>query len=116
MIIHVVQQDETIQSIADFYGVSETILIQDNGLENENDLVIGQSLVIVYPELTYTVKDGDSLMDIAKFHNVTVMQLLQNNPYLAEREYIYPGDEIVINYNKKGNITTHGNTVPYIDK
>ncbi len=116
MIIHVVQQGETIQSIAEFYGVSETILIQDNGLENPNDLVIGQSLVIVYPELTYTVKDGDSLMDIAKFHNVTVMQLLQNNPYLADREYIYPGDKIVINYNKKGKITTHGNTVPYINK
>jgi spore germination protein len=116
MIIHVVQQGETIQSIAEFYGVSETLLIRNNGLENPSHLVIGQSLVIAYPEVTYTVKEGDSLISIANSYHVTVMQLLQNNPYLSEREYIFPGDIIVISYNKKGKITTHGNTIPYINK
>lgn len=116
MIIHVVQQGETTQSIAESYGIPETILIQDNGLEKSKDLVVGQSLVIVVPELTYTVKEGDSLLDIANSHNVTIMQLFQNNPYLSERKYIFPGDIIVISYNKQGTITTHGNTSPYINK
>lgn len=116
MLIHVVQQGETLQLIAEFYGVSEEMLIQDNGLETPDDLVIGQSIVIAYPELTYTVKEGDSLTDIAESHNVTVMQLLQNNPYLSEREYLFPGDIIIIRYNKIGKITTHGNAVPYINK
>jgi spore germination protein len=55
-------------------------------------------------------------MDIADAHNVPVMQLLMNNPYLSEREYIYPGEIIVIQYNRKGIITTHGNTVPFINR
>lgn len=116
MIIHVVQQGDTIQSIAEAYGVSVASLIRDNELEFTNNLAIGQALVIVYPELTYTVREDDTLMSIANFHNVTVMQLLQNNPYLSDREYLYPGDTIIISYTKKGNITTHGNTVPYINK
>lgn len=116
MIIHVVQQGDTIQSIAEFYGISKLTLIRDNGLNIREKLVIGQSLVISYPELTYTVKEGDSLLDIAYSHNVSLMQLLQNNPYLSERDYIFPGDIIVISYTKIGSITTHGNAVPYIDK
>jgi spore germination protein len=114
MLIHVVKPGDTIQSIADFYGVSVTRLIQDNGLNN--DLVIGQSLAILLPEITYTVKEGDTLKDIADFYNVTIMQLLRNNPYLSEREYIFPGDIIVIKYNTLGKITTQGYTIPYIDR
>lgn len=116
MKIHVVQQGDTIQSIAELYGISAFQLIRDNGLDPREQLVIGQSLVIVIPELTYTVKDGDTLIGIANSHNVTIMQLLQNNPYLSERAFIFPGDEIVISYNKIGTIVTHGHTVPYINK
>lgn len=116
MIIHVVQQGETTQSIAELYGIKESTLIQDNELESIDALVVGQALVIVFPEIIYVVKEGDSLLDIANSHNVTIMQLFQNNPFLSEREYIYPGDTIVISYNKKGTITTHGNTIPYINK
>lgn len=115
MLIHVVQSGETIESIANYYGISVTRLIMDNGLINPYNLVIGQCIVIVYPELTYTVKEGDTLTDIANLYNVTIMQLLQNNPFLSERD-INPGDIIIISYNKKGKITTHGNTVPYINK
>lgn len=116
MEIYVVQPGDTIQSIADHFGVSVQKLIQDNGLEHPNQLVTGQTIVIAYPEITYTVKEGDTLIDIANSYNVSVMKLLMNNPFLSEREYIYPGETINIKFNTKGNITTHGNTVPYIDK
>jgi spore germination protein len=116
MLIHVVREGESIQSIADYYGISAARLIQDNGLEYPADLVTGQSLVIVYPELTYTVQQGDTLVGIANSFNVSLMQLFRNNPYLADRDYMYPGDIIVIRYNTSGRITTHGNTLPYIDR
>lgn len=116
MIIHVVQQGETIQSIARFYGVSEARLIQDNGLESSDGLVVGQSIIILFPLITYTVREGDSFIGIANAFNVSVMQLLQNNPYLSDQEYLTPGDIIAINYSKDGTITTHGNAVPYINK
>lgn len=116
MLIHVVQQGESVQSIADYYGIPAARLILDNGLNDRDGLVIGQSLVIVYPEIIHTVQEGDTLIDIAEFYNVTLMQLYMNNPYLSEREYIYPGDTIIVKYNTKGKITTHGNSVPFINR
>ncbi len=116
MTIHIVSPNETTQSIAEYYGISEDKLIEDNGLDSADQLIVGQSLVIVIPEITYTVKEGDTLRGIADAFQVSVIELLANNPYLSEREYIYPGDIIVIRYEKRGTITTHGNTVPNIDK
>jgi len=116
MEIHVVQQGETLQMIADSYGITEDMLIRDNGLENTYNLVIGQALVIAVPEVVYTVKEGDSLVSIADSFNVTIMQLLMNNPFLSDREYIYPGEVLIISYNRKGDITIHGNTNPNIDR
>ncbi len=115
MIIHTVGSGETLQTIANTYNISEEELIESNELTNPNDLIIGQRLVIAPPEVTYTIKEGDTLEDIASSYNITLMELLANNPYLSEREYIYPGDTLVIKYNKKGSIITHGNTPPYID-
>ncbi len=116
MTIHVVQEGETVESIAMLYDVSVEMLIRDNGLEIPVSLVVGQSLVIVYPEITYTVKEGDTLLDIANAYQVTVLELLQNNPFISDREYLLPGEVIVIKYSTIGNIITHGNTVPYINK
>lgn len=116
MIIHVVQQGDTLQSVATYYGTTVAVLIQDNALSDPDNLVIGQCIVIVHPSLTYTVQEGDTLESIAYSHNVTIMQLLQNNPYLSGREYINPGDRIVISYDKKGTIATHGNAIPYINE
>lgn len=115
MVIHVVQQGETLESIADYYGIPVTRLRVDNGLRENQGLVIGQSIVIAVPEVVYTVKDGDTLTKIAEVFQVSVMQLLQNNPFLADREYIYPGEEIVISYPHRGSVTIHGNTNPNID-
>lgn len=115
MEIHIVQPGETIQTIALRYGVSVDSLIQNNDITNPNNLRIGQSIVIIYPELVYKVKDGDTLENIAEHFNVTLLQLLANNPYLSERDYIYPGDTIIITYNRKGKITTHGNAISNVD-
>jgi Predicted glycosyl hydrolase len=116
MEIYVVKPGDTIQSIADNYKVTVEMLVQDNGLNPLAKLVVGQALVIAYPDITYIVKEGDTLSKIADSYGVTVMKLLMNNPYLSDRDYIYPGDIIIIKYNTKGNITTHGNTVPYISQ
>lgn len=115
MEIHVVQQGETLQSIAETYGITEAMLVRDNGLENTYNLVIGQALVIAIPEVVYMVKEGDSLVSIAESFNITTMELLMNNPFLSDREYIYPGETLIISYNREGSITIHGNTSPNID-
>lgn len=116
MTIHIVKPGETIQSIAEMYGITTEQLIHDNALENLSNLVVGQALVIVKPDMIYTIKEGDTLMSIAKQFNISLIQLLANNPFISDREFLYPGDTLVIQYTKKGILTTHGNTVPTIDK
>ena len=112
MDIYVVQQNDTIYSIANKFGVSATKLIQDNELEDPNQLVIGQTIVIVYPMQTYTVQEGDTLISIAEAFNISLMQLLRNNPYLSNRS-VNPGEVITISYNTTGKLTTNGFIYPY---
>ena len=117
MEIYIVKQGDTLQSVAEMFGLPVEKLARDNGLYLHDILVSGQSLVIAYPKQVYIVEEGDSLFDIAERFNVSVNQLLVNNPFLADREYIYPGESLVISYdNGKGRIITHGNTIPKIDE
>lgn len=117
MVIHTVQPNETINSIAQKYGVSADKLIIDNYISDPNQLVVGQTLTVLFPKETYHVQDGDNLADIAASHRVSVMQLLRNNPQLSNREYIYPGEELVISLTdeKIMEISTNGYAFPFIN-
>lgn len=115
MIIYVVQDGDTIKSIANKYQVSETSLIRGNGIVYPNNLVVGQTIVIAYPEETYTVKDGDTIDGIASEYSIPIMQLYRNNPFLWDREYIYPGEALIIKYDTKMSITTNAYAFPFID-
>lgn len=117
MIIHVVQPGETINSIADKYEISADRLILDNDLTNFRDLVVGQTIVVAIPLQTYVVQEGDVLMNIASNHGVTLLQLYRNNPFLSDREFLYPGETLVISYhNNAKKIRTNGYTFEFIDK
>lgn len=114
MEIYIVQPGDTIVSISEKYGITIDKLVEDNGLVNTYELVVGQALVITIPKITYTVETGDTLHGIADKNNVPLMQLLRNNPYLYEREYLYPGETIVISYHTSGSIVTNGFIYSYI--
>jgi spore germination protein len=63
------------------------------------------------------VKEGDTLESIAAENGISLMQLLQNNPFLSDRQYIYPGEELVIRFNDKvGQMTINGFASSFIDK
>ena len=114
MDIYVVQPNDNIYSIANQFGVSADKLIRDNELGSPNQLITGQTLVIVYPEQTYTVQEGDTLQSIATTYDVSILQLLRNNPFLSNRAP-YPGEIIPLSYNTNGNLTINGFVYPYID-
>ncbi|WP_313582100.1 LysM peptidoglycan-binding domain-containing protein [Lacrimispora sp.] len=118
MVIHVVQPGETISSISEYYEIPVDRLILENGITNPDDLAVGQTIVIVQPETLYTVQVGDTLESIAEQHDTTIMELLRNNPYLSEREYLYAGETIVISYqtDRTRTIATIGYTFSYIDR
>lgn len=118
MLIHVVQQGDTINSIAEQYGISAERIIQDNELSDPSNLALGQTIVILYPNRTYTVQEGDTLSQIAESQDVPVLQLLRNNPSLGEREVLYPGETLVIDFDteKLGSFTINGYAYPFIDR
>lgn len=116
MTIYVVQPGDTIYSIAETYKVSPETLIRDNGILNYNNLVVGQTIVIVYPLEVYTVMPGDSLYSIAASTGVSPLMLLRNNPQLSGRSYLYPGEQLNLRYNNtKGRLKTNGYAYPFID-
>lgn len=110
MEIYVVQPGDNINSIANKYGILVERLISDNGLVNPDALVPGQALVILYPKKTYTVKKGDTLATIADSNEISILQLMRNNPFLNDRKYIYPGESLVISYNTSRDIQVNGYT------
>lgn len=96
MIIYVVKQGDSIYSIANMFGVSYEKIVADNQLANPNNLVVGQTLVILVPNITYTLKAGDRLTDIAKTYNVTLEELLRANQQLLTPNSVNIGDVITI--------------------
>lgn len=116
MEIYVVQTGDNIESIALKYGITVERLISDNGMINPYALVVGQSIVILYPSQTYTVQQDDTLVEIANNNGISLMQLMRNNPFLYDREYIYTGESLVISYNTVKDIEVNGYSYAFINR
>lgn len=116
MIKHIVQPGDTVYALSNRYGISPNRLIIENELTNPDTLAIGETLLIVYPKQTYIVREGDTLLSIADAHGVSWLNLLRNNPNIADREELIIGEEIVINFEDEKNysISVNGYAFPYI--
>ncbi|MYL50651.1 LysM peptidoglycan-binding domain-containing protein [Halobacillus litoralis] len=79
MQIHVVQEGDSVFSIAGLYDSTPNAIIEANELETPGDLVIGQALVIPIVGQFYFVQQGDSLYSIAQKFNTTAEKLAQVN-------------------------------------
>ena len=118
MDIHVVKSGDTLYSIALQHGVPMSQLILDNQLPEPDRLVVGQAIVIQYPEQTYTVQAGDTLFSIAAAHQTTVRQLLRDNPALGGGDRIFPGQVLILSYRqtREGTLSVNGYAYPHIDR
>ncbi|WFR58931.1 LysM peptidoglycan-binding domain-containing protein [Anaerocolumna sp. AGMB13025] len=117
MYIHIVQQDDTVNSIADTYGISPERLMIENDLSITEGPVVGEALIILIPSQTYIVQKEDTLESIAKEQGIEVMELLRNNPGVSNRE-LYMGEELVIRYEDTKGVAgkINGFTYPFIDQ
>ena len=93
-----VNSGDTVFSIATRYGVSAAKLIDDNGLDENAALVTGQSIVILFPDETYTARPGDSVATAAMRFGVSTRTLFRNNIFLEGRNYLEVGSNLVISY------------------
>lgn len=101
MQIYVVKPGDSLYSIAKMFGISLHMIMETNGLERPNDLVVGQSILILTPEITHIIRPGETIEYIAAQHNRSVNQIYRNNPYLNARPSLVAGDELVISYTDK---------------
>lgn len=117
MEIHVVRPGDTLYSIAQQYGVSMARLLEDNEPPDPARLVVGQTLVVRWPEQVYRVQPGDTLSSIAQANGLTVRQLWQRNPGLGGKERIDPGQELVLSYRQSplGKLAAGGYARPDIE-
>lgn len=118
MVIHVVRPGESLSSVAREYGVPLSQLAVDNGLQNDPRLVVGQALVVQFPQQAHTVQPGESLSSIARQYGMSLRQLYRNNPILGGGPVLYPGQTLVISYEgaPEGVLSVNGYAYPFIDK
>ena len=119
MLIHVVRPGDTLFSVAAQYGVSPTLLADANGLSNDAQLVVGQTLIVRYPAEIHTVVPGDTVFSIAQQHGISTQTLYRNNFVLGGNPILYEGEPLVISYEneeKLGSIGVNGYAYPYVDR
>lgn len=92
-----VQPGETLEQIADRFGLSLEALVGSNAniLDDIYRVEPGTVLRVVKNGVFHSVKRGQTLSDIARTYEVALSEIVQANR-LEDREYIYPGEEFFI--------------------
>lgn len=119
MTIYIIKKGDSISSVAKQFNISEQFLRNINGINSyhEDKLIEGNSLLILQGKVIHTVEEGDTLASIADQYNVSLLEIIRNNPWLMDQEYIYPKEEIIISYEgQKGReVIVNGYTFTHID-
>ena len=98
---YTVRRGDSPYTISERFGVGLEALLVANGLTRSSRIYPGDELLIpggggsAPAPVTYTVRRGDTLGDIADRHGVSLRSLLQANG-LSSRSVIYPGATLTI--------------------
>ncbi|WP_139488843.1 LysM peptidoglycan-binding domain-containing protein [Brevibacillus dissolubilis] len=112
MAVHQVKPNDTLQSIANQYGVTTESIMAANVICNPNYLPVGQPLVIPEPNPTappdsqrvtikaggspyYVVNQGDTLLCLARQFSQSVESLIQTNQ-ISHPNRLTPGMELLV--------------------
>jgi spore germination protein len=93
--IYVVRPGDTVWTLSKRFGVSFQSILNANGLDASETLVIGQSLIIPSTEKSYIVRPGDSIWSIARDFGVSPNTIISMNGNLSPNA-LYPGRVILI--------------------
>ena len=97
--IYRIMQGDTLESISRNLGINLDELKRINGIVGNPMLIPGTNLIVPNREeatyITYTVRKGDTIYDIARRNNIDRRLLLLING-MEEDDYIYPDEQILI--------------------
>jgi LysM repeat protein len=90
-----VQRGDTLRTISNTYGVSVAVIAKASGVQNPNQLKVGQVLTIPkQPGWLYRVQDGETLDQIAVRNNVSTDDIASATGLTAAS--VQPGDVVLI--------------------
>jgi len=93
---YTVQPGDTLQSIADSYGISVNTLLWANDLLSSSTIKAGQSLTILPTDgVLHVVKSGDTVSAIAQKYKANSDNIITYNS-LANQDDIYIGDILIV--------------------
>ena len=92
MQIHLTKSNESLSDISKQYSVNESIIRNTNEITSQNPTE-GEEILIVTPMREYKAQFGDTLDRIALRFDVKKSEILQNNPWIANRN-LEPGEVI----------------------
>lgn len=96
IVVYTVRQGDTMQRIANMFGVSVNTIIWGNDLKNAKDIHPGDELVILPVNgVIHTVKSGDTIQSIAKKYRGDVDEIIKFNN-LEKGAKLTVGDEIIV--------------------
>lgn len=99
MEIITVKQGDTVSEIASRYGLSEEKIIADNGLDENGSLIVGQSLLLLFPQSEYIINDPDeTITGVSLDTGITARTLFRNNIFLSGCGKLSEGDVLVTRY------------------
>ncbi|WP_066150940.1 glycosyl hydrolase family 18 protein [Halalkalibacter krulwichiae] len=81
MQIHVVEQGESLWQIAQTYGVPYQAIVDANQLPNQDQLVIGQAIVVPIEGRFHWLKQGETLRDVSRLYQVPVQEIAEVNQF-----------------------------------
>lgn len=117
MQIHVVSPGQTLYSIGRQYDLAPGFVARYNGLREPYRLAVGQALLILRPEQTVPVAQGDTLFSVAQRAGVSPLEILRMNPNLGGQARLYPGQVLVtqLEQARTRSIDVNGYAYPYVD-
>lgn len=111
MQIYVVKQGDTLNSIANQFGITYQLIASANELNPQQSLVVGQALVIPIFGRFYTVQSGDSLYTIGQRFGISAAELARLNQ-LNLYQPLTPGTTIYIPESPKTEIEVNAYIEP----
>jgi spore germination protein len=117
MIVYEVKPHDDLFSISQRYNVPVNKIISDNKLSHPEDLVVGQTLVLLPEDTFHTVRRGESLYSIAKNYGIPLKAVQAANPSLRPPYLLHPGMRLNIpmGADKDGAIVVNGYAFPGIN-
>ena len=96
MEIYVVKQGDTLYKIAEMFNTTVEKIVSDNELTEPNNLVVGQTIVILKNNQTYVVNKGDTLYKIAAQFGIPLNSLMAANPSITNPLNLMVGETLII--------------------